>query len=175
VLANVLGQPAPPPPAGVPAVEPDVRGATTIRQQLALHREDQLCNRCHARIDAPGFALEQFDVIGGERDWYRSLGDKGERVAKTNYRVGPLVDKGGALADGRKFADFVEFRQLLVAEPEVIARALAEKLLVYGCGRPVAAGDRQAVAAVVEASGKSDHGLRSMIHAVVDSELFLSP
>ncbi len=175
VLDNILGQPAPPPPAGVPAVEPDIRGATTIREQLKRHRADQSCNRCHARIDPPGFALEEFDVIGGHRQWYRSLGDKGERVAKVNYRVGPPVDQGGEMADGRAFADFVEFRKKLLEEPDVIARALAEKLLVYGCGRPVEKSDRQVVAAVVESAKKNDYGLRSMIHAVVDSELFLRP
>lgn len=175
VLDNLLGRPAPPPPSGVPAVEPDIRGATTIREQLALHRANESCARCHARIDPPGFALEEFDVIGGHRQWYRSLGNEGQRVPKTRYRVGPTVEKGGQLPDGRTFAGFVEFRRLLQQEPETIARALAEKLLVYGCGRPVTAADRQAVEAVVEASRNKDFGLRSMIHAVVDSELFLSP
>jgi hypothetical protein len=175
VLTNLLGQPAPPPPAGVPAVEPDIRGATTIREQLKLHRENQSCARCHARIDAPGFALEQFDVIGGERSFYRSLADQGERVGKWNYRKGPLVERGYKLADGREFADFVAFRQILLDDRETVARALAEKLLVYGCGRPVSAADRHVVQAVVDASRDSDFGLRSMIEAVCDSELFLSP
>lgn len=175
LLENMVGQPAPPPPAGVPAVEPDIRGATTIREQLKLHRANQACARCHARIDPPGFALEEFDVIGGHRQWYRSLGSKGDRVAKTNYRIGPDVEKGGQLADGRKFADFVEFRQQLLEDPDTIARSLAEKLLVYGCGRPVTTADRQTVDAVVDAARKNDFGLRSMIHAVVDSDLFLKP
>ncbi|MCA9057679.1 MAG: DUF1592 domain-containing protein, partial [Planctomycetaceae bacterium] len=61
VLDNLLGQPAPPPPPGVPAVEPDIRGATTLREQLDRHRSNDSCNRCHARIDPPGFALEEFD------------------------------------------------------------------------------------------------------------------
>jgi len=175
VLDKILGQPSPPPPPGVPAVEPDIRGATTIRQQLALHRANDACARCHARIDPPGFALEEFDVIGGHRDWYRSLGGKGERVSKTNYHIGPTIQTGAELADGRKFADFVGFRELLLDDPDAIARALAEKLLVYGCGRPVGPADREAVDAVVEATRDRDFGLRSMIHAVVDSELFLTP
>jgi hypothetical protein len=175
VLSNLLGQPAPPPPAGVPAVEPDVRGATTIREQLKLHRENESCARCHARIDAPGFALEEFDVIGGQRTFYRSLGKEGQRVEKTNYRIGPLVERGGRLADGREFAGFVEYQKLLLSEPEVIAQAVAEKLLVYGCGRPVGPGDRAVVRSVVDAAREDDFGLRSIIHAVVDSELFLTP
>lgn len=174
VLTNLLGQPAPPPPAGVPAVEPDIRGATTIREQLKLHRDNESCARCHARIDAPGFALEEFDVIGGQRTYYRSLAEKGERVGKWNYRQGPSIERGYKLSDGREFADFAAFRQLLLDDRETVARALAEKLLVYGCGRPVGAADRHVVQAVVDASRESEFGLRSMIEAVCDSELFLS-
>jgi len=175
VLENLLGQPAPPPPAGVPAVEPDIRGATTIRAQLELHRADATCARCHARIDPPGFALEEFDVIGGHRRWYRSLGSHGERIPKTNYRAGPAVESHGELPDGRAFANFSEFRKLLLADPDRIARAFAEELLVYGCGRPVSPADEAIVDQVVDASRSDDFGLRSMIHAVVDSELFARP
>src|SRR6185312_15294625 len=74
VLDRLLGQPPAPPPPNIPAVEPDVRGATTIREQLDKHRSDTTCASCHAKIDPPGFALESFDVIGGERARYRSLG-----------------------------------------------------------------------------------------------------
>ena len=175
VLDRLMGRPAPPPPTGVPAVEPDIRGATTIREQLSKHRENESCNRCHARIDPPGFALEEFDVIGGHRDWYRSLGTKGERVAKTNYRVGLPVERGGTLADGRQFADFVEFRRGLMDEPTLIARSLATKLLIYGCGRPVSPADREVVDGVVDAAQADGYGLKSMIHAVVDSEMFTRP
>lgn len=175
VLDNLLGQPAPPPPPGVPAVEPDIRGATSIREQLDLHRSNAACARCHSKIDPPGFALEEFDVIGGQRDWYRSLGDKGERVTKTNYRVGPAVEKGGILGGNRPFADFIEFRQRLLEQPDIIARAVATKLLVYGCGRPVTRADDAVVTSVVDSAQKNNFGLRSMIHAVVESELFHRP
>jgi hypothetical protein len=85
------------------------------------------------------------------------------------------VERGGELADGRRFADFVEFREMLTKQPEVIARGIAGKLLVYGCGRPVTAADRAAVDLVVTTAQRDDFGLRSMIHAVVDSEMFLRP
>jgi hypothetical protein len=175
VLDNILGQPPSPPPAGVPAVEPDIRGATTIREQLDRHRSVESCARCHSRIDPPGFALEQFNAIGGEREYYRSLGKKGKRVKNAVYYVGPTVEKGGQWADGRKFGDFIEFRRQLLSRPAAVARAMAEKLLIYGTGRPVTNADRTAVDAVVESARKKDFGLRSMIHAVVESELFHRP
>ena len=176
VLDHLLGQPAMPPPAGVPAVEPDIRGATTIREQLKLHRENASCNRCHARIDAPGFALEEFDVIGGHRTNYRSLAGKSQaRVGRTNYYVGPKVESNGRFLAERKFQNFREFRSQLLAQSDVVTTAIAKKLLIYGCGRPVTRADQKSVEAVVQAARKHNDGLRTMIHAVVESELFQSP
>jgi hypothetical protein len=174
VLNKIMGQPSPPPPAGVPAVEPDIRGATTIRAQLDKHRADESCARCHVRIDPPGFALEVFDPIGGSRDRYRSVGE-GEKVKDQRYRLGLKVEAGGELPDGRAFTSFIEFRQQLMADRERVARAIGEKLLVYATGRPITAADRSAVDGVAEAARKKDFGLRSMIHAVVDSPLFQQP
>ena len=85
VLDRILGQPAPPPPANVPAIEPDIRGATTIREQLAKHRATENCAGCHSRIDPPGFALENYDVIGGWRERYRFVAEQKDRV---NNRTG---------------------------------------------------------------------------------------
>src|SRR5258708_39679816 len=79
IMERILGDPPPAPPPGVPAVEPDTRGATTIRQQLDKHRAVQSCAVCHAKIDPPGFALENFDVFGGWRGRYRST-QEGEPV-----------------------------------------------------------------------------------------------
>src|SRR4029077_20840722 len=61
ITERILGLETPPPPA-VPSIEPDIRGAVTIRQQLERHRADTSCARCHSKMDPPGFALESFDV-----------------------------------------------------------------------------------------------------------------
>src|SRR5262249_51012590 len=79
VMRKIIGKPPDPPPPNVPAVEPDVRGTTTIRDMLAKHRSNASCAACHSKIDPPGFALESFDVIGGRQTRYRSLG-KGDVV-----------------------------------------------------------------------------------------------
>ena len=125
-------------PTACPAVEPDIRGATTIREQLAKHRESPSCNSCHAKIDPPGFALESFDVIGGWRDHYRSPGS-GEPVVidgrRMRYRKGPKVEPADVLADGRRFADIDELKQLLLTDKDQLARCLAGKLLTYATGR----------------------------------------
>src|SRR4029077_20526648 len=137
VLDRILGTPPPKPTVDVEAIEPDIRGATTIREQLAKHRQRAECASCHAKIDPPGFALESFDVIGGWRDYYRSVG-KGE-PAVVNGRTmrnlkGPAVNPADVLPDGRRFGNIDEYKQLLLKDRDQLARALTEKLLTYGTG-----------------------------------------
>jgi hypothetical protein len=175
VLDRILNAPPPPPPDGVPAVEPDIRGATTIREQLAKHRAVPSCATCHTKIDPPGFALESFDVIGGWRENYRSLG-KGEPVTvegrRMPYHKGPKVDPTGELADGDKFRDIDEFKQLLLKDKDRLARALAEKLLTYATGRAPEAADKPEIDAIVRAVREKKYGLRALVHEVVQSKVF---
>lgn len=183
VLDRILGRPAPPPPPGVPAVEPDIRGTTTLRQQLDKHRTVPSCAGCHSKIDPPGFALENFDVIGAWRDRYRSLG-VGDRVEKfldlagkirVQYKLGPPVDASGQLADGTAFKEIREFKKLLLKDPDGLARALAGKLLAYGLGRGIGFSDREDVDRVVASVKSKNYGFRSLVHAVVASATFRSP
>jgi mono/diheme cytochrome c family protein len=185
VLDRIMGQPVPPPPPNVPAVEPDIRGATTIREQLAKHRATENCVGCHSRIDPPGFALENFDVIGGWRDRYRVVADQKDWVknrvgplakylAAYQYGLGRPVEAADALSDGRQFADINELKQLLLTDPEQLARCITEKLVTYATGQPVGFDDRQAVDQILAEAKATDYGLRSLIHEVVASELFRS-
>jgi mono/diheme cytochrome c family protein len=179
VLKNILGQPAPPPPPNVPAIEPDLRGSVTIREQLAKHRQVASCASCHRLIDPPGFALEGFDAIGGRRDHYRSLGS-GRRVEvlvnemRVRYLQGPAVDESGELADGRKFANFSEFKKLLLQDKDQIARCLAEKLIAYSTGGGIRLADRPVVDDIVAHSRSNNYAFRSLIHEVVQSRIFLN-
>jgi hypothetical protein len=177
VLDRILGTPPSPPPPGVPAVEPDIRGATTMREQLAKHRQVATCATCHTKIDPPGFALESFDVIGGWRDTYRTLG-RGQPVTidgrRMPYLKGPRVDPADVLPDGRRFADIDELKQLLLADKDQLARALAEKLLTYATGASPTAADRPEVEAIVRKVGTNNYGLRTLVHEIVRSKLFQS-
>ena len=175
VLENIVGKPSPPPPAGVAAVEPDTRGTTTLREQLAKHRDTESCNACHKRIDPPGFALESFDVIGGWRDRYRSMMGKGEAVDKTvrsrrvRYKHGPEVDPSGRIADGTTFRDIDEFKRLLLADHEQIARCLIEKLWVYATGREPGFGDRLQIEDILRRVAAQEYGFRTLIHEIARS------
>lgn len=177
VLERIIGQAPPPPPPGIAGVEPDIRGATTMRELLDKHRNSVTCRSCHQMIDPPGFALESFDPIGGWRDRFRSLGE-GERVEldangrKVRYRLGPPVDATGELPDGRKFAGYLEFRDLLADDEETLARAFVTKLLVFATGREMGFSDRDVIDRIVQQSAADGHGIRDLILLAATSEIF---
>jgi hypothetical protein len=180
VMKHLLGQPPPPPPGNVAGIEPDTRGTTTIREQLAKHRDNESCASCHRQIDPPGFALESFDVIGGFRENYRS-NEKGANVKRKlkgqniwQYKEGLPVDASGELADGRKFQGITDFKKLLLDQQDQVMRALAGNLVTYGTGAGIQFADRDAIDAIVKQAKADGSGLRSLVHAVVQSPLFLS-
>lgn len=175
VMDRILGSPPPKPPADVPAIDPDVRGATTIREQLAKHRQDPTCAGCHAKFDPAGFALESYDVIGGWRDTYRTTGN-GKPVTvggrRMPYHEGKKVDPSDVLPDGTKFANVDEFKQLLLKDKDRLAGALAVKLLTYATGAAPGTADRPEVDAMVARVRAKNYGFRELIHEVVQSHAF---
>ncbi len=178
IMERLLGQPPPPPPPSVAAVEPDTRGATTIREQLDKHRSIESCAACHRKIDPPGFALESFDILGGFRTEYRSTdeGEPVEGIGKNGhvftFRLGQPVDASGELADGRAFRDVREFKKLLLADDRQIARNLVEQLVVYATGAPVRFADRAEVERILDSAQPNGYGVRTLAHAIIQSELF---
>ena len=178
VLDRILGTPPLPPPEGVAAIDPDIRGATTIREQLAKHRTDPACASCHSKIDPPGFALESFDCIGGWREKYRISGwrrDAEEVVLdgrKMNYYRGPRVDPSSVTEDGQPFQNIDEFRQLLLRDKDQLARSLTTKLLTYSTGGGPTKADRPEIEAIVARVREKNYGFRSLLHEVVQSSLF---
>lgn len=177
VMDRILGTPPPKPPADVPSIEPDIRGATTIREQLAKHRQVASCASCHTSIDPPGFALESFDVIGGWREQYRTTGNGDRKDVIVNgrrmpYRLGAKVDPSDVLPDGSKFTNIDEFKQLLLRDKDQLARALAAKLLTYATGAAPEATDQAAIEAIVHKAREKHYGFRTMVHEIVQSKLF---
>lgn len=182
VLDRILGTPAPPPPRDVPAIEPDIRGAKTLREQLAKHRQIESCANCHAKIDPAGNALENFDVIGGWRDFYRTVPGTGQgrvqvqvgRGKLAPVGKGPSVHAADELPGARKFANVDEFKQLILADPTSFTRGLTQRLLVYATGHAIELADRAVVDQIVAELPAQGHGFRSLMHAVVQSPTFRS-
>lgn len=180
VMKKLLGRPPSPPPPGVGSIEPDTRGATTVREQLAKHRNSETCAGCHVNIDPPGFALESFDVIGGYRERYRSQ-DKGDQTTVKNSRnkrqyvkLGPPVDATGEIADGRTFTGIQDFKKLLLENPDRVITALTEKVVIYSTGAGISFSDRPAVEGIVQKVKQQGGGMRTLLHEVIQSALFQS-
>jgi hypothetical protein len=179
MLKRLLGDPPNPPPPGTPGVEPDTRGASTIREILAKHRNSETCAGCHSKIDPSGFALEAFDVIGGLRDRYRSK-EKGESPkAKVEgrgvwqYKLALPVDTTGELPTGERFNGIADFKQLLLKSPADVERCVAEKLVTYTTGAAPSYADRAAIQQILSRTRKAGNGLRTLLEEVVLSPLFM--
>jgi hypothetical protein len=166
VLEGLLGTPPPKPPAGVQPLEPDIRGARTLKEQFAKHRNDPSCASCHARIDPPGFALENYDVIGGWREYYRQANwTKGvKEVPGQRYLRAADVD-----TDGRTIEDL---KKALLADKDQLARSLVRKIATYATGGAPEASDQSEIEEIVGRIRGKDYGLKSLIHELVQSRMF---
>ena len=160
LLDNIFGLPAPPPPPGVDTNLESTPAALelTIRERLARHRRNPACASCHAVIDPLGFALENFDVIGG----WRSVDESGAPV-----------DARGAMLNGAAVEGLAGLRALLLERPEQFPRTVTEKLLAYALGRRLEYYDRPAVRQIVRAAAAHDYRWSSLVTGIVESPAFL--
>jgi hypothetical protein len=179
IMEKLLGQPPPPPPKSVPAVEPDIRGATTIRDLLAKHTSSKTCAACHAKFDPIGFALENFDVMGAWRDRYRGM-ERGEKITGFDpaghpytYFVGQAIDASGKLPSGETFHNIHDVKRLLAANPRQLARNLLHHLVLHATGTPVGFADRGEVESMLDACAANGYRVRDLIHSLVRSQIFL--
>jgi hypothetical protein len=161
LLNNILGLGVPPPPPGVDTNLESKPGTAnlSIREKLAQHRKNPSCNSCHSIIDPLGFALENFDVIGGWR---------------TTDESGKPVDATGNTVSGATVEGLTGLRKLLLDDPEAFPRTVTEKLLAYGLGRKVEYYDGPAVRKIVRDAAKDKYRWSSLIIGIVESPAFLT-
>ena len=166
VLDAIIGKPAPPPPANVPALStpaPDQK-KTTVREKLEQHRTDPNCNACHTKIDPLGVAFDNYDAIGR----WRTV-----ETVKDGVGDDPKLDASGTLADGRRFSGPENLKKLLLADTDKFAFAVTEKLATYALRRGMTFSDRAELKRIVEQAKANDYRLASLIESLVTSELFL--
>ena len=180
MMERIIGQPVPPVPANVPAIEPDIRGAKTIREQLAKHRTHRdMCGL--SRQDRSAWLrageLRRDRRLAGQVPsgrGRRQAGQEREGRQRGRLATGPAVDPSYTTADGKAFEDVADFKRILLADPDQLARNLASKLLTYGTGAGITFADRAVLDDIVAKTREHDHGVRSLIHAVVTSDSFLN-
>ena len=178
IMERILGVEIPPPPSGVDAIEPDTRGAVTIREQLDKHSKAASCATCHRKFDPAGFALESFDVAGGWRDRYRATegGERATGIGKNGhlfkFHHAQVVDSAGELENGRKFSGIRELKSLFAANDRQLARNLIHLFVVYATGAPVSFSDRAEVESILDRTGVRHYPVRDILHEVVQSRMF---
>lgn len=161
VLENILGSPPAPPPPDVPALEDSKEKgehkALTQRELLALHRADPKCASCHARMDPPGLALENFNAFGRMR----------------THESGQAIDASGELATGEKFAGARDLKQALVEKHHIeFYRTLTEKLMTYILGRGIEHYDVPTVDAIVAQLDKDQGRFSTLLYGILESAAF---
>lgn len=161
VLENLLATPAPPAPEEVPTIEEQQRKGgnknLTMRELMKVHSEDKLCASCHARFDPIGFALENFNAIGGWRD----------------EEKGKPIEAGGKLITGEPFANAKELSHVLATERRAdFYRCLTEKTLTYALGRGVEYYDSPSIDKIVQQLENDEGKMRSLIYGIVESAPF---
>jgi hypothetical protein len=167
VVTNLLGQPPSPPPADVTIDEPDTRGTATIREQLDRHRDLETCANCHNHIDPPGFALESFDPTGRFRTRYRT-------PTGTGWTENLDVDASGITEDGEPFSGIQELKKLLLKQEDEVARHFISQLASYATGGEIQFSDRDLLSQIIDQTRDSGYPVRSIIHTIVQSDLFRS-
>ncbi|MBY0231195.1 MAG: DUF1592 domain-containing protein [Gemmataceae bacterium] len=153
VLEQLLGTPPPPPPPDVPELDEKKVLTGSLRQQMEQHRKNPACAACHAKMDPLGFAFENFDAVGAYR-WKEGKAD---------------IDASGELPGGKKFKGATELRPLLREKKDLVARNLAEKLLVYALGRGLEWYDRRAVDAIVAGMAKDEYRFSALAVGIAKS------
>jgi hypothetical protein len=160
----IFGKTPPPPPANVPAIEPNPPKdpKATLRDKLAAHAKDVNCAACHAKIDPLGLAWDNYDAIGQWRTREKVPAGVGDD---------PLVNPAGVMPDGRAFKDANEFKRLLLEDRDKVARAFIEHLCTYGLRRALAFDDQDDLKAIHAEAKKNDYRIKDIVRAVAMSEL----
>jgi hypothetical protein len=157
ILDNLLAAPPPPPPPNVPPLD-DVKGAKnmTVREQMEMHRANPVCASCHSKMDPLGFALENFDAVGG---WRKN-------------QAGKLIDASATMPDGTKFDGPRGLEGVLMNHKDEFVEAFTERLMIYALGRGTESYDMAAIRAVREKAASDNYRLHSIIMGIVQSVPF---
>jgi len=161
ILENILGTPPAAPPPNIPSLEDaaskEELEALSLRETLALHREDTLCSSCHNRMDPLGLALENFNAMG---IWRES-------------ELNQTIDAGGTLITGESFSSIQEMKRILANERKIdFYYCFSEKLLTYALGRGMEYYDTVTIDALVKTLVQNDGRPSALIRAVAHSAPF---
>ena len=165
VSEAIFGKTPPPPPPNVQPIEPipNDKPKATVRMQLEDHVTHAICASCHNKIDALGFAFDNYNALGQWRT---------EEIVPRGMGANPPVNATGTMVDGRTYNGPDEFKQLMVQDVDRFGNAFVEQLATFALRRVMTIDDTAKIKAIAQASKKDDYRLRTVIENFVMSELF---
>jgi hypothetical protein len=172
VLESLLGTPPSEPPPDIEPIDPDVRGAKTMKELLEKHRSVQACADCHSKIDPYGFALEYFDPVGGYRPTYYRSRFWRNSTQSTKFFPGKPIDGTATLTSGEKVYGPRSLRKVLLGKKDLFTINLSEKLLTYGTGRKTTIEDQTEAQEIADKVISENFGFRDLIIKIATSKAF---
>ncbi len=162
VVRKLLGERIPPPPPDVPELPPSERdlGDITLRDMLAIHREQVSCAACHKRFDAAGLLLEGFDPIGRPR-----TEDLGGRPISTDAEL-PNGEEAAGLSGLKRY--------ILEERMEDFRRHFCESLAAFALSRTLIISDDLLVEDMLRSLEESGDRITAAMQCVVRSPQFLN-
>lgn len=153
VVETLLGRRIPPPPPNVPKLSEDSQNSEgqSIQQQLAKHRKEANCAACHAKIDPPGIALENYDPIGRWRT---------DAQARAVWQDGSAMDGASGL------------KQWLHSRQDEFLANVHRKLLGYALGRAVLPGDKRLLERMKSSASDGPPRFSTLVHLIITSPQF---
>ncbi len=167
IRERLLDDPPAPPPPNVPSLDSQNPqfNRLPVREQLEVHRNDAACAECHRNIDPWGIALEHFDAVGHWRESAKRFNGKRQLLLP--------IDAKTILPDGHRIDGADDLKDFLIKHrSEQFSKALASRMTSYALGRSIEFTDDADVDTITDQFIDSDHRLRSLIHAIVRSQLF---
>ena len=171
VLRNILGDPPSPPPPGTPAIEPDTRGARTVRELMAAHATDTKCASCHRKIDPIGIALENYGPLGRWRTHYPrwAKDEEGKPVRENGLAIDPRSEFPGGVV----FENASDLRAYVLKNIDRFGTCLSEKLMTYAMGRRPNYAERAEIEHIVQAHLQDpEAGFRDLLLDLIRSKAF---
>ncbi|MEM6990417.1 MAG: DUF1592 domain-containing protein [Myxococcota bacterium] len=159
VRSRLLCHELPPPPAAATSVEFDLPPNPTARDISEARMANDECAACHASLDPPGLAFEQFDALG--------------RFSPTDA-LGREIDPSGVLTglgEDIVFADHAEMIDALAAEP-AMRRCFARQLFRFALSRMETPDDACVVEAIEAVLEETDGDLSAGLLAIVGVDSF---
>jgi hypothetical protein len=171
ILKNLYGESLEA-PADVKIEEPDIRGAKTMQEVMAKHQQSENCNRCHARIDPLGLALEHYDPLGRWRDAYAHVEISGTANDNSTLKTTTMpITTMATLPDGRTIDSMQSLKHILLDDREKVLKGILSKLITYSTGRLPGVQDEEYVNDVY-AQIAPDFPLRDAIVAIATHSSF---